>query len=147
MQMTSHGEAVGDHVVGLVQLADATIVEQPDDRFGIIATDLPFAGWDELPDLLPYLAAGRVKLAVWNSEGNIQQVNPKGFDRLLERLADKGITATVCLVELPPEIARGMSDPTWKGLLKAPKERWQPQLAHLISRHAEHLEYWQLDAD
>jgi len=147
MQMTSHGEAVGDHVVDLVQLADATIVEQPDDRFGIIATDLPFAGWDELPDLLPYLAAGRVKLAVWNSEGNIQQVNPKGFDRLLERLADKGITPTACLVELPPEIARGMSDPTWKGLLKAPKERWQPQLAHLISRHAEHLEYWQLDAD
>ena len=47
----------------------------PDPRFRIIATDLPFEGWIELPAILPFLGAGRVKLAVWNHEGDVQQVD------------------------------------------------------------------------
>lgn len=147
MQVTSHGQSIGDHVADLVQLADSRLSDHPDDRFGIIATGLPFAGWDELPELLPYLSAGRVKLGVWSSEGNIHEAAPKAFDHLLERLNERGITPTACLVDLPPDIARQLPDPTWKGLLKAPREIWQPQLAHMIARHAEHLANWQLAAD
>lgn len=146
LHMTSHGDNVGDHVIDLVQLADARSVTRPDERFGIVATDLPFDGWDELPELLPYLAAGRVKLGLWRKDGDIQQSDPKGFSRLLERFRELNITATACLMDLPPQIARHLPDGTWNTLLKVPDDLWQPQLAHLVSRHAS-LESWQLGAD
>lgn len=60
--MSSQGQFLGSQTVDLIQLADDAPAARPDDRFGIIATSLPFDGWDELPQLLPLLSAGRVKL-------------------------------------------------------------------------------------
>src|SRR5688572_14550312 len=47
--MTSRGQFVGEQRLELVQLADAAPAPPPDDRFGVIATELPFDGWSELP--------------------------------------------------------------------------------------------------
>jgi hypothetical protein len=39
------------------------------------------------------------------------------------------------------------SDSAWPHLLKANRDDWQPYLAQLLARHANHLERWQLGAD
>lgn len=144
--MTSGGQFVGRQTLDLIQLADNAADPRPDDRFGVIATDLPFDGWSELPRLLPLLGAGRVKLAVWSSAGDIQQSHSAEFDQLLVHLAEQGITPTACLVDLPPDVAAKVPG-GWLALPKARVEDWQPQLAYMISRHANHLDRWQLGAD
>lgn len=168
--MSSQGKFVGEQTIDMVLLADAFGADHhtPDPRFGVIATDLPFDGWGELPDILPFLSAGRVKLAVWSEAGDVQQVDSAAFDRLLERLQHLGITPTAVLASIPPDVkarllatraktssALGMDDEqtplsgddAWVELLKVDPQVWQPQLAFLISRHANHLDRWQLGAD
>ena len=168
--MTSRGQCVGEQRLEFIQLADAGPLSPPDDRFGVIATDLPFDGWAELPEVLPLLSTGRVKLAVWSRAGDVEQVDPAAFDQMLVKLQEQRIVPTACLVDLPPSIseklearrrmsqaARPLSTPTtniaqipdsvWPELLKANKSDWQPQLAQLIARHANHLDRWQLGAD
>jgi hypothetical protein len=192
LAMSSRGVLVGEQSLDLIQLADEgplaglpgqvvptdpfdphprTLAKTyfPDRRFGVIATDLPFDGWHELPDVLPFLSVGRVKLAVWSQHGDVQGYDAAKFDHLLERLGELGITPTACLVDLPPRIAEEIdavrqsqslihglvSKPDvvedeasrWVRLLDAPVDTWRPQLAHLISRHAQHLDRWQLGAD
>jgi urease beta subunit len=171
LEMTSRGQYVGEQRLDLVLLADnAPPAATPDDRFGVTATDLPFEGWAVLPDLLPQIGAGRVKLAVWHAGGDIEQVDSAAFDRMLVRLQGMRITPTACLVDLPPAIAEKMlarqrlvdaaqafsgaptkpgpaMDSVWPHLLKADRQDWQPQLAQLIARHANHLDRWQLGAD
>lgn len=145
--MSSRGQYVGRQTLDLVLLADNAPLYRPDDRFGIIATELPFDGWQELPDILPFLCVGRVKLGVWSQQGDIQQVDPAGFDKLLVRLQELHITPTACLLDLPPGLARHVHGDSWLKLLRAKPEDWQPQLAFMISRHANHLDRWQLGPD
>ena len=145
--MTGQGQYVGQHSLDMVLLADGTRTIQPDDRFGIIATDLPFEGWGELPDILPFLGAGRVKLAVWSKSGDTQQASSATFDQLLVRLRELSITPTACLVDLPPQVTKNAADRSWLYLLKAKPEEWQPQLAYMVARHANNLDRWQLGAD
>ncbi|MCC6424795.1 MAG: hypothetical protein IT447_15090 [Phycisphaerales bacterium] len=145
--MSSQGQLVGEQTLDLVRLADEAPFSVPDERFGIIATDLPIEGWAELPKILPYLGTGRVKLAVWSKQGDIQQSDSAAFDELLEQLSSLGITPTACLVDLPPSIAGRVGGNDWTNLLTASKDLWQPQLAFLLARHANHLERWQLGED
>ncbi len=147
LMMTSHGVFVGEQVVDLVLLADTAPQIIPDTRFGVIATDLPFEGWSELPQILPYLSVGRVKLAVWSSAGDVQQMDSASFDHLLEGLQENGITPTACLISPPPKMMERLNGKTWLQLLKADPQLWQNQLAFLVSRHANHLDRWQLGAD
>ena len=145
--MTSQGQFVGREQLDLVLLADDAPHARPDERFGIIATELPFEGWAELPEILPFLAAGRVKLAVWNRYGDIQQHDPAGFDQLLMRLQELLITPTACITALPPNVARRAGGDRLIHLLSARLEDWQPQLSYTISRHATKLDRWQLGDD
>lgn len=160
--MTSKGQFVGKQTLDLVLLADDSTNTMPDPRFGIIATDLPYQGWDDLPEILSLLSAGRVKLAVWSDAGDVQQQVPEDFDKLLERLAELRIEPTACLTSLPPDIAEkvlrsNMSgnaasgtlprEAAWTQLLKCDPKLWQPQLAVMIARHAQHLQRWQLGSD
>src|SRR5688572_29572108 len=118
--MTSQGQFLGKQSLDLVLLADDAPPIRPDNRFGIIATDLPFEGWGDLPDILALLAAGRVKLAVWSEGGDVQQMDSASFDQLLERLQDLGIEPTACLVDLPPQVREKLKDPatsSWSALL------------------------------
>jgi hypothetical protein len=147
LQMNSQGQPLGEEKASIVLLADDSPALVPDDRFGITATDLPFEGWDQLPGILPHLGAGRVKLAVWSEQGDIQRVNPAAFDRLLERLQELRITPTACLVAPPPELSAKIGGSGWLQLLKAPTADWQPQLAFMLARHANHLQRWQLGSD
>jgi hypothetical protein len=147
LEMTSQGQLLGKQQLQLVLLADDGAAVAPDNRFGLIATDLPFDGWSELPQVLPYLAAGRIKLAVWSAAGDVQQANSAAFDRLLEELAERSITPTACLVALPPDLRKKVNGASWLQLLSARREDWQPQLAYMIARHANHLAYWQLGED
>ena len=156
--MSSGPQSLGSQSLDLVQLADDLPPGKPDGRFGFIATDLPFAGWEELPEILPLLSAGRVKLALWGAAGDIQEMDAGAFDGLLERLQELGITPTACLLDLPPALASALDadaaarspDPEhpllesgWARVLKADPKLWQPQLSYLISRHANHLDRWQ----
>ena len=75
--MSSRGQYVGEESLHLIHLADAAAANAPPDgRFGLIATDLPPRAWDDLPDLLPMLSAGRVKLAVWSADGPVLSYEP-----------------------------------------------------------------------
>jgi hypothetical protein len=146
LEMTSRGRYVGRHTLAMVVLADDGRHFRPDDRFGVIATDLPFGGWEELPQILPLLSAGRVKLAVWTKQGDIQQGDAERFDKLLIALKELSITPTACLLDPPPSVMKRASG-SWLELLDARGADWQPQLATMIARHANHLDRWQLGAD
>jgi hypothetical protein len=145
--MNSHGQFVGEQSLDLVLLADDAAPIPPDNRFGLIATHLPIEGWNELPRILPTLSAGRVKLAVWSRLGDAQQVDANGFDNMLEQLQVLSITPTACLVDPPPSVTEKIGGTSWLQLLAADPKFWQPQLAYLISRHANHLDRWQLGDD
>jgi hypothetical protein len=145
--MTSRGQLVGRQEIQFVRLADDETTYQPDPRFGVIATDLPMEGWSQLPDLLGILAAGRVKLSVWNSRGDVERVDPAGFDALLEQLAKNGITPTACLTAVPPELAAKIGGSDWTKLAAAAPETWRGELSYLVARHANHLDRWQFGAD
>ena len=147
MAMSSRGQPLGTQSLDFVVLPDGGKPTSPDARFGFIATDLPFETWDTLPQILPLLSAGRVKLPVWSKWGQVEESDGPGFDRLLARLQDAGITPTACLVDLPPKLADKLNGPGWGQLLKSPAEDWRPDLAFLVSRHVNHLERWQLGAD
>ncbi|HVT88284.1 MAG TPA: hypothetical protein VHD56_05495 [Tepidisphaeraceae bacterium] len=162
MVMTSKNQFVGRQKLDLVLLADDAAGGTPDPRFGIIATDLPSGGWEDLPQILTMLSAGRVKLGVWDAQGDVEQTDASSFDRLLESLTDHRIEPTACLIALPPQIASKVlrtklaisqsdasidSQAAWAELLKCDPQLWQPQLSYLIARHATHLERWQLGED
>ncbi len=145
--MTSQGQFVGEHSLDLVLLADSAPPVIPDKRFGIVATHLPFDGWHDLPDILPFLSAGRVKLAVWSDAGDVEQMDSAAFDHLLERLQELQITPTACLLSLPPTLAKQMNGEGWLQLLRPRQDQWRAQLSYLIARHANHLDRWQLGED
>ncbi len=147
LEMSSQGQSLGKQSLDIVRLADDAPMSAPDNRFGIIATNLPFDAWDELPDILPFLGAGRIKLGVWTSSGDVQQSNSDSFDRLLERLQEMHITPTACLVGVPPDLAKKIQGDSWLQLLKAKTEDWQLQLAYMVARHANHLDRWQFGSD
>ena len=147
LEMSSQGQSLGSQTMDLIRLADDGARVAPDPRFGMLATELPFDGWAELPQVLDFLSVGRVKLAVWSSAGDVQQMDPGAFDLLLERLARMGVTPTACLLDLPPAVAAEVGGSSWDRLLRADPKLWKPQLAYLISRHANHLDRWQLGAD
>lgn len=145
--MTSRGQFVGEQEIQLVRLGDDQIAYRPDPRFGVTATDLPIEGWSQLPDLLPIIAAGRVKLAVWSARGDVEQINSAAFDTLLAQLQKNGITLTACLTGLPPNVAAKVGGSDWSALLQAPPETWRGELAYLVARHANHLDRWQFGDD
>jgi hypothetical protein len=147
LQMTSNGQFVGDHSMALVRLADDNARVRPDPRFGVGATKLPVEGWAELPELLPLLGAGRVKLAVWNSQGDVDSAGREAFDRVLEGLAQRQIVPTACLVDVPPSVAQAIGGDTWGHLLRADPEKWRPTLAFMVARHAAKLDRWQFGDD
>ena len=146
LALTSQGKQMDDDLLDFILLPDRSAPLAPDPRFGMIATDLPIQGWSALPKILPMLSAARVKLAVWSAEGDIEQSDPSGFDQLLEELQNLGISPTACLVDLPPKISE-MVGGSWSKLPTTDPLRWQPQLAFMVSRHANHLSRWQLGAD
>ncbi len=146
LTMTSQGQTLGDESLDFILLPDDAPRAEPDPRFGIIATQLPFEGWSELPQILPMLSAARVKLAVWSASGDIEQADPGAFDRLLEQFQQLGITPTACLVDLPPSLESSIGG-SWNKLTAVDPNQWRPQLAYMISRHANHLDRWQLGAD
>jgi hypothetical protein len=145
--MTSHDQFVGQQDLHLVRLPDDQTVSMPDPRFGVIATDLPYEGWSELPDILPVMAVGRVKLSVWSATGDIDHMDAVAFDTLLQQLESLGITPTACLTAIPPSVAQKIGGSDWTQLLKAPPDSWRPDLAYLVARHANHLDRWQIGDD
>jgi hypothetical protein len=145
--MTSGGRMLDSRSLDFIILPPGLSTTAADARFGINATELPFAGWSELPEILPLLSAGRVKLAVWTAQGDVDQIDAAGFDALLEHLHSRGITPTACLLDVPPTLAQSAGGKSWDRLLRAGPEQWRPQLAFLVSRHAGQLDRWQLGAD
>ncbi|MBC7782320.1 MAG: hypothetical protein H7144_00655 [Burkholderiales bacterium] len=147
LETISQGISIGTQSLDLVHLADDAVRPETDARFGMIATDLPMQGWDDLPTLLPYLGAARVKLAVWNGQADLDAAMQPKFAALLESLRALNIHPTACLIAPPPSIAQTIGGTTWGHLLKAPPDRWQPQLAYLVSRYSGYLEHWQFGLD
>ena len=147
LAMSSQGKPLTSQTLHFVVLADGGNSPPPDPRFGFVATDLPFDSWNQLPRVLPMFSAARVKLAVWSERGGVEASGEAVFDRLLARFQERGITPTACLLDPPPALADKLSGPGWLPLLKASAQDWQPELAYLVSRHANHLERWQLGAD
>jgi hypothetical protein len=147
LTLTSGTRVVEQQDLHLVRLADDDMLDHPDRRFGIIATDLPSAGWDQLPDLMPIMEAGRVKLALWSATGNIEHDDPAGFDALLDQLQKSGVTTTACLTALPPDVADKIGSESWTDLPSADGKLWQPDLAYMVARHASRLDRWQFGAD
>jgi hypothetical protein len=172
LDMTSHGRSLGLHTMDFIQLADSAQPAPPDSRFGVIATDLLPRELDQLPVILPWLSVGRAKVAVWSDQGEDADVTPpsadeaspagqaaaaqaqsaataqsQALDTVLEKLESEGITPTGCLVSIPHSLSHQLGGSSWIKLLQANPQDWQPQISYLISRHADHLDQWQLGSD
>ena len=147
LQLTSRGRDLGEHKAALIQLGDTADPMVPDQRFGVVATDLNGNQLEQLPKILPLLAAGRVKIAVWSSREDLEDSDPSGFDALLEQLKSEGITPTGCLLDVPPSIAKKIGAASWLRLQTASPDAWKPQFAYMISRHINQLDHWQFGAD
>ncbi|MEL7238624.1 MAG: hypothetical protein AAGK78_07155, partial [Planctomycetota bacterium] len=72
--------------LAFVVLGDDQAAPPADDRVSLDATHLTIDQWPALPDLLPTLAAGRVKLAVW-SQTNDASATETGEQRPLDLIA------------------------------------------------------------
>jgi hypothetical protein len=145
--MMSHGTYVGQESVAWILLADDGAPAPADARFGVVARDLPFEAWGDLPKFLPLLAAGRVSLPMWSSRGDVQQMDADQLDELLRTLQSEGISPAGCLVQLPPKLGEQMGGSSWLQVLTAPPDSWQNPIAFLISRHANRVDRWQLGPD
>lgn len=150
LTMGSQGQELGAERLAIVKLADRGRTVPPDARFGAVATRLPAGAWAELPDLLPLLGAGRVKLAIWRA-GELAASAPGAggapFDEVIEALQRRQIKPTACLTGLPVDIAAAVGADDLAQLLKADPALWRPQLAYLVARHANHVDQWQLGDD
>jgi hypothetical protein len=157
--LVSQGQPLDVQTLRVVRLPDDAPPTVPDDRFGLIATDLPFEKWPALGTLLPHLGVGRVKLGVWSRTADAERADPEAFDATLAKLRDLDIHPTACLLELPPSLSKKLGGPvvgsdgptpggSWLRILKAAKDSdWQAPLEDLLARHASHLDRWQLGAD
>lgn len=147
LTVSSGGQALERQAISFVVLADAGDSPAPDPRFVIDATNLPFEQWGELPSLLRQLSAGRVKLGVWSDRGDVEQINGSEFDQVLSDLRDMGVTPTACLLAPPPRLREKLNGGGWEKLSTLATSEWQPDLGFLVSRHANHIENWQLGPD
>jgi hypothetical protein len=145
--MMSRGVYVGQESLAWILLADDGELSAADPRFGMVATDLPFENWGDLPKFLPLLSVGRVKLALWSSTADIAQQDSEVVDQLLESLQLENISPTGVLLGLPPKIADTLNGANWLQVLNAPNDAWATPLAFLISRHANRIDRWQLCGD
>ena len=64
----------------------------------------------------------------------------------MEQFQQLGIIPTACLLDLPPSLEAAIGG-SWNKLYAIDPNQWQPQLAYMISRHANHLDRWQLGRD
>jgi hypothetical protein len=147
LQMMSHGVYVGEESMAWILLADQGDLAAADPRFGVVATELPSNNWTDLPKFLPLLSVGRVKLALWSSTIDAQQMDSQQLDQMLESLQLENISPTGCLLSLPPKIADTLNGSNWLQALNSPGDTWQTPLAFLISRHANRIDRWQIGAD
>ncbi|MFT3788499.1 MAG: NEW3 domain-containing protein [Tepidisphaeraceae bacterium] len=148
VDLTSQGQFVGRHVLNFIKLGDDGALSSPDPRFGLIATTLAEDSWPILPQILRGTGFGRLKLAVWSTDGSISSdAGDPRFTRLMEELNARGVQLTACLTGLPPDVRRVTGASKWDDLLLLQGTAWQDQLAFLISRHANHLQHWQLFGD
>lgn len=146
LTVSSGGQALEKQAISLVVLADDGNSPAPDPRFGFDATRLPFEQWGELPKLLQRLSAGRVKLGVWSDQGDVEQMGSAEFDQVLRDLHEADIAPTACLVAPPPKL-RAKLNGGWEKLPGLETAEWQSDLGFLVSRHANHIENWQLGPD
>jgi hypothetical protein len=145
--LTSLGKVVADERQAFVQLADDGALVIPDPRFGVIATQLNPDRWQTLPDLLPVLGSGRVKISVWGENTDIQTKDAREFERLITRFQSIGVLPTACITALPPEIAAVAGGSSLAKLPGLDGVHWRPRLSLLIARHANLLDRWQLGRD
>ena len=157
---SSQGQFLGTQTLTFVKLSQDQSQIVPDERFGLIATDMPFETWNQLPAIMANLGAGRIKLGVWTKMADAERLDPGAFDFVLTKLRSMGIRPTACLLDLPPTLIKKLKDKqttsdaglqktstTWLQILKAKDEDWHPALQDLIVRHAAHLDRWQLGPD
>ena len=146
--MTSRGDFVGQQEIQFVRLADDEIGYQPDPRFGVIATIYPFRGVVAVAGFAADSGSGA------GEAGGVELARGCGADR------SGGVRHAAGIAAEKRDHADGLPDGRTAGvghgdrgqlrghvLLQAPQDVWQPELAYLVSRHANHLDRWQFGAD
>lgn len=147
LAVRSRDQLLAERSLKFVCLGPAAAPMRADPRFGVDATMLAPDAWISLPDAMSATSAGRVKVAAWSADHAVESDSAGPFDRLLDALRPDGRTVTGCLVALPPQVRNSVGGDRWTDLLRVPPEKWQPQLAFLLSRHAMQLDRWQLMSD
>jgi hypothetical protein len=147
LKVSSQGRALQSAKLSFIILAERGQQSPPDVRFGFDATDLPFDVVGELSPALAMLSGARVKLAVWDEQGGVDPATSAQFDRVLIKLGGVGISPTACLLTPPSRLTERLKGGGWARLLKLKTEEWQPDLAFLVSRQANHMESWQMGRD
>jgi len=152
--LSAGGQFVGERVLSFVISpavvgGNQNVVRDP--RISLVTSDLDAESFDELAGILENLGAGRVKLSVWTARADIAADRASEFERLLDRLGESTIQMTASLDAIPPSIraraSRQIGPDQWDELTRMATEKWQPQLAYLLSRHASRIESWQFLPD
>ena len=165
--MTREDGSAGSTVrrVAFVVLADDAPPGPADARVTVDATHLSSAEWADLPRLLPTLAAGRVKLAVWSRRNDLTPAGSEALDALIADLDPLRIRPTAVFAAPPRELAELAGGGGWLALERllprsldalpdAPSidaasaaELWHSSLSYLVSRHAHQIDRWQVGRD
>jgi hypothetical protein len=149
VELSSDGQYVGAQDLQFVQLGDDddVAIAPADPRFGLDATELPPEVWGGLPTLLRGTGFGRVKFAIWQRDRSITEEASGTFTRILHEFRSREVQLTGVLAGLPPDVRRATGASNWVDLLTTGGNAWQEKYAYLVSRHANHLRYWQLYTD
>jgi hypothetical protein len=149
IELSSGGQYVGSQDMQFIQLGDDddVAVAPADPRFGLDATSLPPDVWPGLPTLLRGTGFGRVKFAIWQQDRSVSEEMSGAFTRMLAEFRNREVQLTGVLAAIPPDVRRATGASNWIDLLTTGGTAWQERYAYLVSRHANHLRYWQLYTD
>lgn len=147
LELFSDGTFVDRATLAFIRLPDDLTDVPADPRFAARATHLAPASWSALPEVLAAAGFGAVKLAVWSREADLGELSTLELARLLRRLRERDVHWIAVLAGLPPSLPPEVAGGDWSALAGAPTSAWQPALAYLLARHANHLRAWQLGDD
>ena len=153
LSLSANGQFVGERALEFIRLPPSAsrqgVIRDP--RITLATSNLPADSFEELAGVLDKMGAGRAKVSVWTATADIASDFGPQFDRFLEQLGESNIAITASLDALPPSVVakagRDIQPDNWSELSRLPADRWQPQLAYLVSRHASRIGTWQLLPD
>jgi hypothetical protein len=148
LQVHAARNRVGRRLVAMAYMPALSSVGRAEaTRFAILAEDLPAPQRKLLIDTLNRIGTGAVTLNVWDSSTRLHQtLDTTAPDPLIRQLLDGGYQVTLCLADVPQELAlvarADVNRPL--GLFTRDPALWRDPLERLLIRYGRDAMRWQI---